>query len=147
MIADGLDEAAVRIDARFADGITLEAATLSILDPRAGSDVMLELDWRREGPSDPGVGVFVHIEPSSGTPLNGDHVLLSEVLDLEDAPPGKTLRDVLLLGIPEDGRGKTWKVWVGLWHVRRGGSRVPLADGGHAQVDNDRVLAVSFVPR
>jgi hypothetical protein len=149
VVADSIDEAAVRIDARFADGVTLEAAALSNPDPKAGSDVALELDWRREARSDPGVGVFVHIEPPSGTPLNGDHVLLSGVLDLEDAPPGKTLRDVIPLGIPEDGRGKTWKVWVGLWHVRRGGSRVPLADGGHdhAEVDQDRVLAVSFVPR
>jgi hypothetical protein len=134
----------VRIDSRFEDGVTLEAASL-IGDPRSGADVMLELDWRREQQSDPGVGVFVHIEPSSGTALNGDHVLLSGVLDLEQSPPGKTLRDVIPLAIPDDARGKTFKVWVGLWRVRRGGSRVPLTQNGHAEVDQDRVLAVSFV--
>jgi hypothetical protein len=147
VVADGLDEAAVRIDAKFADGMVLEAATLSAPDPVAGSDVTLELDWRRTAQVDPGLGVFVHIEPSSGTGQNGDHVLLSGVLDPEDAPPDRTLRDVLPLFVPDDARGKTWKVWVGLWHVRRGGSRVPVLDGGHTLVDGDRVLAVSFVAR
>jgi hypothetical protein len=146
VVAEGLDEAAVRIDAKFEDGVVLEAATLSNLDPAAGSDVTLELDWRRSPKVDPGLGIFVHIEPSSGTAQNGDHILLSGVLAPEDAPPDKTLRDVIPLFIPEDGRGKTWKVWVGLWHVRRGGSRVHVIDGGHTLVDGDRVLAVSFVP-
>jgi hypothetical protein len=147
VVAEGIDEAAVRIDAKFADGVTLEAATLSNLDPAAGSDVTLELDWRRSPQVDPGLGIFVHIEPSGGTAQNGDHILLSGVLAPEDAPPDKTLRDVLPLYIPEDGRGKTWKIWVGLWHIRRGGSRVKVTDGGHTLVDGDRVLAVSFVPR
>jgi hypothetical protein len=147
VVADGLDEAAVRIDAKFDDGVVLEAATLSNSDPAAGSDVNLELDWRRSPQVDPGLGIFVHIEPSSGTPQNGDHILLSGVLAPEDAPADKTLRDVIPLFVPEDARGKTWKVWVGLWHVRRGGSRVRVLDGGHTLVDGDRVLAVSFVPR
>jgi len=147
VVAEGLDEGAVRIDAKFADGVVLEAATLSNPDPAAASDVNLELDWRRSPQVDPGLGIFVHIEPSSGTAQNGDHILLSGVLAPEDAPPDKTLRDVIPLFVPEDARGKTWKIWVGLWHVRRGGSRVRVVDGGHAQVDADRVLAVSFVPR
>ncbi len=146
VVADGLDEAAVRIDAKFEDGVVLEAATLSNTDPVAGSDVNLELDWRRSPKVDPGLGIFVHIE-SNGTVQNGDHILLSGVLAPEDAPPDKTLRDVIPVYIPPDGRGKTWKIWVGLWHVRRGGSRVHVADGGHTLVDGNRVLAVSFVPR
>jgi hypothetical protein len=146
VVAEGLDEAAVRIDAKFADGVVLEAATLSNAEPAAGSDVTLELDWRRSPKADPGLGIFVHIEPSSGTAQNGDHILLSGVLAPEDAPPDRTLRDVIPLYVPEDARGKTWKVWVGLWHVRRGGSRVGVADGGHTLVDGNRVLAVSFVP-
>ncbi|HEY6462048.1 MAG TPA: hypothetical protein VIY73_17900 [Polyangiaceae bacterium] len=147
VVADAIDPAAIRLDATFDDGIELEAATLSNPDPVAGHDVWLELDWRRTDKPDPGLGVFVHIEPSSGTGLNGDHVLLSDVLDFEEAPPGKTLRDVIPLFVPDDARGKTWKVWVGLWHVRRGGSRVGLKDAGHAQVDGGRVLAATFVPR
>jgi hypothetical protein len=148
IVADDLDEGAVRIGARFTDGVVLEAATLSDPDPRPGSDLTLELDWRRGATlDDPGIGVFVHIEPSSGTSLNGDHVLLSGVLDLENAPPDKVLRDVLPLYVPDDAKGKTWKVWVGLWRVRRGGSRVPLADGGHALTHGDRVLAASYAPQ
>jgi hypothetical protein len=147
IIADALDEGAVRIDAKFADGVVLEAATLSDQDPAPGADLTLELDWRRgQTLDDSGIGVFVHIEPSKGTPLNGDHVLLSGMLDLENAPPDKILRDILPLYVPEDAHGKQWKIWVGLWRVRRGGSRVPLVDGGHALVDGDRVLAASFEP-
>ena len=146
VVADGLDEAAVRIDAKFADGVVLEAATLSNPDPAVATDVTLELDWRRSAVVDPGLGIFVHIEPSSGTVMNGDHVLLSGVIAPEDAPPDRTLRDVIPLFIPEDARGKTFKVYVGLWHVRRGGSRVAVVDPGHTLADGDRVLAVSFVP-
>ena len=62
--------------------------------------------------------------------MNGDHVLLSGVIAPEDAPPDKILRDVIPLYLPEDARGKTWKVYVGLWHVRRGGSRVARRRSG-----------------
>jgi hypothetical protein len=147
IVAHDIDEGAIRIDARFEDGVTLEAATLSRAEPRAGVDMTLELDWRRGAKLEPGLGVFVHIEPSSGSTLGGDHVLLSGVLDFQDAPAGATLRDVLPLYIPDDGHGKTWKIWVGLWRVRREGSRVAVVDGGHAMLDHDRVLAASFVAR
>ncbi|HEY8039443.1 MAG TPA: hypothetical protein VIF15_06600 [Polyangiaceae bacterium] len=148
VVADDIDEGAVRIDAKFADGVSLEAATLSNPDPAAGAETSLELDWRRDGRVAPGLGVFVHIEPSTGgTNINGDHVLLSSVLDLEDAPSNKTLRDVLPIFLPDDARGKTWKVWVGLWRVRRGGERVHLEDAGHALSDGDRVLVATFVAR
>lgn len=147
VIADDLDEGTVRMDARFEAGVVLEAATLSDTSPRPGTDLQLELDWRRDAQIEKGLGVFVHISPSSGDTMNGDHVLLSGVLDLEDAPPGKTLRDVLPLWVPDDARGKTWKVWVGLWRVRHGGERVPVSDRGHAEVDANRVLAASYVVR
>lgn len=146
VIADAVDEASVHIGAKFADGFVLEAATLSNPDPSAGSDDTLELDWRRSRQVDPGLGVFVHVEPSSGIPLNGDHVLLSGVLAPEDAPPDKTLRDVIPLFLPREARGKTWKVWVGLWRLRRGGNRIGVVDGGQTIVDGDRVLAAQFVP-
>jgi hypothetical protein len=147
VIADDLDEGTPRIDARFEAGVVLEAATLSDTSPRPNTDLTLELDWRRDEHIEKGLGVFVHITPSSGDGAGGDHVLLSEVLDLEDAPPGKTLRDVLPLWVPDDARGKTWKVWVGLWRVRRGGERVPITARGNAEVDANRVLAASYVVR
>lgn len=147
VIVDDLDEGTVRMDARFEAGVVLEAVTLSDTSPRPGTDLQLELDWRRDAQIEKGLGVFVHITPSSGDGMNGDHVLLSGVLDLEDAPPGKTLRDVLPLWVPDDARGKTWKVWVGLWRVRQGGERVPVTDHGQAEVDANRVLAASYVVR
>lgn len=149
VVVDDLDEGTVRMDARFEAGVVLEAATLSDSSPRPGTDLKLELDWRRDVQIEKGLGVFVHITPSSGDGMNGDHVLLSGVLDLEDAPPGKTLRDVLPLWVPEDAKGKTWKVWVGLWRIREGGERVPITPGehGHAVVDANRVLAASYVVR
>ena len=86
----------------------------------------------------------MHVELPDGSGMNGDHVLLSSVLDLEDAPPGKTLRDVLPLWVPEDASGKKYKVYVGLWRVRRGGDRLTLVDPGKGESDKDRVMVASF---
>jgi hypothetical protein len=147
VIADAIGEGAVRIDVKLAGDVTLEAATLSDPEPRAGSDVTLELDWRRDEAVPRDVGVFVHIDPSSGPTIEGDHVLLSSVLDLEDAPRGKTLRDVLPIHVPENATGKTFKVWVGLWRVRREGARLHVLEPGHAIVEDNRILAVQFVVR
>jgi hypothetical protein len=131
-----------RLDVRFEGGVVMQGAAISRDNPVAGSDLVLEIDWKRDAQIDKGLGIFMHIEGGSG--MNGDHVLLSQVLDLEDAPPGKTLRDVMPLWVPEDSAGKTWKVWVGLWRVRHGGERVKVVEAGQATVDADRVLAVSY---
>ena len=94
----------------------------------------------------PRSAMLVNYLQKQGIGVNGV-VLLSSVLDLEDAPPGKTLRDVMPLWVPEDAHGKTWKVWVGLWQIQYGGERVHLADPGQATADGDRVLAATFVVR
>jgi len=144
LVVDALPSGTPVLGARFASGVVLEGARIS--NPHAGpaTDLVLELDWRRDAVIDKGLGIFMHIEASEGKGMNGDHVLLSSVLDLEDAPPGKTLRDVMPLWVPEDSKGKTWKVWVGLWRVRRGGERVHLDDRGQAKADGDRVLVATF---
>jgi hypothetical protein len=147
VVVDHVGERAVRFDATFEDGVVLEAVTLSDNNPAAGTDVTLELDWKRGARVPRGVGVFVHIEPSKGDTLNGDHVLLSGELDLEDAPSDATLRDVFPIHVPADARGKTWKVWVGLWLVRRGGGRVRVVDWGNAIVVDHRILAATYVAR
>jgi hypothetical protein len=144
VIADAPTPGMQPLEAHFDSGVILEGARLSNPHPSAGTDLVLELDWRRRPDIEKGLGIFMHIEPSSGSGMNGDHVLLSSVLDLEDAPPDKTLRDVMPLWVPEDSRGKTWKVWVGLWRIRRGGERVDVTDSGQAIVDKDRVLAATF---
>jgi hypothetical protein len=144
VLVDGLPDGAIRLDAKLDVGVTLEAATLSGPNPAPGQELMLELDWKREDKIPRGLGVFVHIELSKGDGMNGDHVLLSSVLALDDAPPGKTLRDVMPLFIPEDAAGKTVKVWVGMWRVRGDGTRAAVTDAGNAIVDDGRILAASF---
>ncbi len=147
LVADELDEGIVRLDAKLEGGVVLEAATLSNPEPAAGGDLTLELDWRRGRTVPQGLGVFVHMDPSSGDAINGDHALLSSVLDLDDAPADKTLRDVIPVHLPDSARGKTWKVWAGLWLLRRGGGRIPVVDPGHAIVDGNRVLVAQFTAR
>lgn len=147
VIVDALPVGAQPLGARFGSGVVLEGARLSNLHPGAGTDLVLELDWRRDATIERGQGVFMHMEPSDGKGMNGDHVLLSSVLDLDDAPPGKTLRDVMPLWVPEDSHGKTWKVWVGLWQIEYGGERMHLVDPGQATADGDRVLVATFQVR
>jgi hypothetical protein len=144
VVVDALPAGIPAMGARFASGVVLEGAKISNQRPAAGTDLVLEIDWRRDPQIEKGLGVFLHMEPSDGKGMNGDHVLLSSVLDLEDAPPGKTLRDVMPLWVPEDSKGKTWRVYAGLWRIRRGGGRVQLTDPGQAKVDGDRVLVATF---
>ncbi len=147
VVVDSLSESVMRIGARFEGGMTLEAASINNVNPTPGETIVLELDWRRDAKIASGLGVFVHIEPSKGDGISGDHVLLSSALDPDDAPPNRILRDLLPISVPQDARGKTWKVWVGLWLVRRGGERVHLLDRGRGVTDGDRILAGTFEPR
>lgn len=144
VVVAGLPPGTTALGARFASGVVLEGVHVTSLRPAAGTDLTLELDWKRDAAIEKGLGIFMHLEASEGKGMNGDHVLLSSVLDLEDAPPGKTLRDVMPLWVPEDSRGKTWKVYVGLWQIRRGGERVPIVDAGRASISGDRVLVATI---
>ncbi len=141
IVRDDPIEGATRLDARLEGEITLVASRVDVPHPRAGETIHLELDWRRGETIAPGRGVFVHIEPEQGKKIVGDHVQLSQVLSFDGAPPGKILRDILPITIPEDSGGKKWKIWVGLWRIQRGGGRVPVVDRGSAEVQDDRVFA------
>jgi hypothetical protein len=145
IVLAALPEATVRVDAKLAGGLTFEGASLSNPRPAPNESILLEIDWRRSKEGARGLGVFLHLEPSKGDTLNGDHVLLSSSLDFDDAPPDKTLRDVLPVSIPEDAAGKTYKVWVGLWHMRGNGRRVPVVDPGPATIKDGAILAATFV--
>jgi hypothetical protein len=147
LIADHPSDGSVRFGTKLEGGLVLEAVKLSTPTPAAGTDVILELDWRRGAETPRAVGVFVHIEPSKGDTLNADHVLLSGELDFEEAPPSATLRDVFPVHVPADSRGKTWKIWVGLWRVRQGDQRVRVVDWGSAIVSGDRILAATYEAR
>jgi hypothetical protein len=141
IVRDDPIEGSTRLDARLAGGITLVAARIDVPKPHAGDTIDLELDWRRDATIAAGRGVFVHIEPNEGKKIGGDHVQLSQVLSFDAAPPGKIVRDILPITMPDDSTGKTWKIWVGLWRIQRGGGRVPVDDRGSADVEDNRVLA------
>ena len=145
VVVDSLPEATIRVDAKLAGGLTFEGASLSNPRPAPNDSILLEVDWRRSVEEARGLGVFTHIEASKGDALNGDHVLLSSSLDFDDAPPDKTLRDVIPVSIPDDAAGKTFKVWVGIWHMRGNGRRVPVVDPGPATVKDQAILAATFV--
>ena len=144
IVSDDPSPGTTRLDAQLEGGITLVAAKIDATKANAGDTVHLELDWRREPSIGPGRGVFVHIEPDEGKRFDGDHVQLSQVLTFDAAPPGKILRDVLPITFPDDVHGKKWKIWVGLWRIQRGGTRVRVANPGSATVEDDRVLIGSI---
>lgn len=144
IVADTLGEGVIRIDAHFEGGMTLAAAAVDNPEPHPGDTIVLELDWIREPKVDPGLGVFVHIDPSSGDPLNGDHVELSQTLLIDAAPAGKILRDLLPITLPTDSAKKEWTITVGLWRIQRGGKRVPITEPGNATVEDDQITVARF---
>jgi hypothetical protein len=144
IVVNAVAAGATRLGVRFHGGVTLAAASVAPRKVRPGETVVLELDWVRDAKMDPGLGVFVHIEPESGDTINGDHVELSQTLILDAAPAGKVLRDLLPITLPPDSARKHWTVFAGLWRVRRGGERVRVVDKGSASVEGDRVRVATF---
>jgi hypothetical protein len=141
IVVEDLAYGTMRFDTVLGGGISLVGAALDNPMPEAGGTVHLELDWRRDAVIDEGLGIFVHVEPNKGDTLNGDHFDLSQALSFEKAPPGKVLRDIVPITLPADSSKKTWKIWVGLWRLQRGGARVPVLKPGSAIVEHDRILA------
>lgn len=148
VIAEAPKEGARLIGAEFGAGVSLVAAHLSSDRPRPESVLTVELDWTVTKDVEKRLGIFVHLVPSSGDEVRADHVMVSDVLELEKAPPGKILRDVLQITIPHDAGGKTWTVYAGIWRVRGNGKRVPVIRPGETDVSDDRVqLGTLTVPR
>jgi len=144
IVLDELPRGSVPINARFESGVHLVGAFLDTAKAQPKGTVTLELDWMRDSTIEPGIGIFVHIDPSKGDGLNGDHVDLSQALLFDAAPPGKVLRDLVPITLPKDAGGKEWKVSVGLWRVLRSGSRVRIVDPGKGSVTGDEVLVSKF---
>ncbi|HWL88715.1 MAG TPA: hypothetical protein VNO21_23090, partial [Polyangiaceae bacterium] len=144
IVADAPPQDAQRIDAQFAGGVTLEAFKISSLDPAPESVVTFEFDWKVLPDVAPNMGFFVHIVPSSGKDLRADHVMVSDVLEIEKAPPGKTLRDVVEMTIPYDASKKTWTVYAGLWRVRGDGKRIDVVRPGTVKVGDNRLELGTF---
>lgn len=75
--------------------------------------------------------------------LRTDHLQLSDAVFLEATPPGQILRDIMLIDVPASKRDDPWNVWVGLWEMRRDGSRIPVTDAHGVSTQDGRVLAGS----
>lgn len=144
VVVDAPPPGARPIGAKFAAGVTLEAFRLSTTTPAPESNLIVEFDWKVTPDVDPKMGVFVHLVPSQGDDLRADHVMFSDVLEIEKAPPGKTIRDVSQVTIPHDASGKRWTVYVGLWRVRGNGKRVHVEDHGTVHEDEDRLEVGNF---
>ncbi|WP_224372672.1 hypothetical protein [Hyalangium versicolor] len=138
LIVDAPPRNATRLDAQFEGGVYLDAAASEVRPEE--HTVRLELDWRTEAEVAPKLGIFMHLEPDSGSRTNADHAMFSDVMLIEDAPPGKIVRDIQLISVPPDHRGKTWRIWVGLWELRGDGSRKRLLKSS-VPMSEDRVLA------
>ena len=149
MLAESAPEDATPLGTRWADGITLEAAQVSVepRDPSAErfSDLAhVELDWRFDGPVPSGLGVFVQFERAGGR-FATDHILLSGVLLPEEAPLHVVIRDIGdATPLPETGVAATWKVYAGVWRARRDMSRLRIVAPGTGTADADRVLVGTF---
>jgi len=144
IIADAPPPDARRIDAQFSGGVTLEAFKMTPSEPAPESVVTMEFDWKVAPDVESKMGFFVHVVPSSGSDLRADHVMVSDALEIEKAPPGKTLRDVVQLTVPYDATGKTWTVYAGLWRVRGDGKRIPVIRTGTVTMRDDRLDLGSF---
>jgi hypothetical protein len=137
VIADAPPPGAKPWNVAFEGGVTLQAVHVTELPEL--HRVRLELDWVRGAEVEKGLGFFAHLEPSNGKRVVGDHPLVSGVLALEQAPVGKTLRDVVMLDVPQTRRGQKWNVWVGLWAERGDGSRKRILTRDGVEIDAERL--------
>jgi hypothetical protein len=147
VIADAPPEGATTAGARFEGDIELVAVRATPPDPIAGGKTILEIDWRVGERVPSGVGVFVHIQPEVGDRMTADHATVSGVLELEQAPKGKILRDVLELSVPDTLSGKSIQVWAGLWLQRGRGTRLQVTSRGSLEARDHRLLIFTLKVR
>jgi hypothetical protein len=142
MVVDAPSPDAKPVHSRWAEGVELEAAQI-VVDPTNNSEgtfSTVELDWRVERKLPSGLGVFLHFD-KPGTKFGSDHVLLSNVMPIEDAPLNKTLRDVSEIVVVPRGKTKaTWNVYAGLWRARGDQTRLDVVDAGDTTENANRVL-------
>lgn len=146
VVADGPAPGATRLEVQLEGGIVLEAVRTHFVADEQGTRIIHEADWRLTRQPPPGLGFFLHVQPDEGDRLTADHPLVSGVLRLDDAPIGKTLRDVVVIQIPPKLAQREWKLWAGLWAVFGDGARVKVVHPGSATVRDDRVLVGEVQP-
>jgi len=121
---------AIRVGARFGEGIVLDAvrapAAASLVPGAPGA---LELDWRVAGAAPRDVQILVSLR-SGGTILAElNHELVSAALRFGDAPAGATLRDIVPFVVPR--AAGALNVWIGLRDAQSG-RPVPIVATGQA---------------
>ena len=133
---------AQRLDIDFEGGVRLQAASARRL---ADDRLRLELDWSVPVHAVSTLGIFVHLEPNDGKSFNADHPFISDALTFEELPVGKTARDLMLVSVPPEARGKPLTIWVGAWALRGDGARQQVLTKTTVPVDANRVQ-VAILP-
>ncbi len=144
VVADAPPPEAHAVGAKFGAGLSLVAFHQTSQNPPPESNLSLELDWKVDPGVETRLGIFVHLVPSTGDDLRADHVMFSDVLEIEKAPTDKILRDVVDVTIPDDAKGKMWTIYVGVWRVRGDGKRIPVTEPGNVKVSEDRLEVGTF---
>jgi hypothetical protein len=148
MVVDTLPDTSQPVNVVFDGGVTLQGFRIGNARPTTESNLEIEFDWKVDPDVNPRMGIFVHLVPSKGDPgkdqIAADHVLLSDIVALEQAPPNKTIRDIVNVTIPFDAGGKDWTVYVGVWNVRGNGKRRAVTDAGGITVEDNRVELGKF---
>jgi hypothetical protein len=147
VVADAPPEGATEANARFEGDIELVAVRATPPDPVAGGKTIIEIDWRVGANVPSGVGVFAHIEPEGSDRMMADHATISGVLELEHAPKGKILRDIIELSVADTYSGKSIKVWAGLWLQRGRGTRLRVTSHGTLEERENRLLITTLKVR
>ncbi len=138
LLVDALPEGVTRATAQFEGGYSIEGVS-AVYRPE-DDRVRLEIDWSRTTSANQRLGIFLHIEPGTLKRITADHLQLSDVYFLEQIPPGRTARDILLIDVPTAKRGPPWNLWLGLWEMRGDGQRMKVLQVNGLTTAEDRVL-------
>ena len=120
-----------RVEARYADVMTLVGYRLDVATVEPGADVPMTLYWRVDQPMDRVWTVFVHVVDEAGILVTQrDQYPGMGSLRTTEMTPGQIFADEYLIHIPETAYAPTsLKFDVGLYDADNG-ERLPVAMGG-----------------
>jgi hypothetical protein len=149
IVASAPPEDATPVGAAWLDqGIMLQAYRVKETPAPSKGDVSVtvELDWRLFKKPPPGLGIAVRIDGGSKGVIPLNYALYSGALLIEDAPLGKTVRDVSeQILVPAADHPQTMRIWVGLSYARRDGRAITNVRGGLSKVSDGRIIVGSFI--
>lgn len=142
ILVESLPPEATPVRAHFSVPVELHGARVPA-GPDSNGLLSFELFWKVKGPVPRAVGVFVHLEAEHGERVNQDHEVLAGTFFFMNAPRGPLLRDAFAVSALKLKPGR-WKVWVGLWNSREGGTRIVASTPEGEPIPDSRVLAGTF---